>query len=91
MFQWTPASVQRSAQRMGELPALLLKVKTTTTGSLQQYFGEFGIDIFENELNDHGFITCCGEMSSALRLKRSTQPEWGSALARLPDPDNKVP
>ncbi|MCB0566634.1 MAG: peptidoglycan-binding protein, partial [Phaeodactylibacter sp.] len=79
MFQWTLGVGSGVPNGMGELPALLLKVKQQQPEAFQQYFGEFGIDIFEKRTGTtYGFITLRGNVISTKAEKEQFRsPEWG--------------
>ena len=79
MFQWTLGTGSGVPDGMGELPALLLKVKQEQPEAFQEYFGQFGIDIFEGRTGTtYGFITLNGDaVSSHAEKEQFRSPEWG--------------
>ncbi|MCB9293631.1 MAG: peptidoglycan-binding protein [Lewinellaceae bacterium] len=79
MFQWTLGTGSGVPEGMGELPALLLKVKQQQPEAFREYFGQFGIDIFEQRTNStYGFITLNGSVVGTHAAKEPfRRPEWG--------------
>ncbi|MCO6493277.1 MAG: peptidoglycan-binding protein [Phaeodactylibacter sp.] len=79
MFQWTLGTGSGVPEGMGELPALLLKVKQQQPEAFREYFGQFGIDIYEKRTNStYGFITLNGSIVGTHAAKEPfRRPEWG--------------
>lgn len=79
MFQWTLGVGSGVPEGMGELPALLLKIKQQQPEAFQEYFGRFGIDIYENRTGTtYGFITLKGNVIGTHSEKEQFRsPEWG--------------
>ncbi|MCB0588530.1 MAG: peptidoglycan-binding protein [Phaeodactylibacter sp.] len=75
MFQWTLGTGDGN----GELPALLLKVKTQEPEAFQQYFGQFGIDVDEQRTGTtYGFISLGGKtVHTRAQKEQFRSPEWG--------------
>jgi len=53
IFQWTLGQ----ENRMGELPALLKKIKSFYPGTYQTFFGAHGIDVSEDTNTTYGYLT----------------------------------
>jgi hypothetical protein len=53
IFQWTLGQ----DNRMGELPALLKKIKSFYPGTFKTYFSAFGLDVSEDTNTTYGYLT----------------------------------
>lgn len=65
IFQWTLGQ----DDRMGELPALLKKIKAYYPATYQDFFRAFGIDVSENTNTTYGYLTLNGTAVGTPPLK----------------------
>lgn len=73
IFQWTLGT----RDNVGELPALLKKLKETYPDTFQQYFGRYGIGIGEETNGLTGYITLNDQLINTRALKEQFRSkEW---------------
>ena len=65
IFQWTLGQ----DDRMGELPALLKKIKSFFPGTFQSYFSTHGIDVSPDTNTTYGYLTLNGQPAGLPQLK----------------------
>ena len=65
IFQWTLGQ----DERMGELPALLKKIKAYYPATYQEFFRGFGIDVTEDTNTTYGYLTLNGAPAGTPPLK----------------------
>ncbi|MCB0632506.1 MAG: hypothetical protein KDD15_22360, partial [Lewinella sp.] len=73
IFQWTLGV----RDTVGELPALLKKLKETYPDTFQLYFGRYGVDIADQTNALAGYLTLNGELINTRALKEQFRSrEW---------------
>lgn len=73
IFQWTLGT----RDNVGELPALMKKIKNTYPDTFQQYFGRYGVDVAEETNSMTGYLTLNGELINTQALKDQFRSrEW---------------
>ncbi len=73
VYQWTLGK----AEKGGELPALLKKVKTLYPATFKAFFTDHGLDVSEDTNTTYGFLTYNNELVSAAYLKdQFREPTW---------------
>lgn len=73
IFQWTLGTDDRA----GELPALLLEIKSTFPSAFRTFFANFGIDVADNTNTTYGYLTYNGQPVNSVYLKEQFRhPSW---------------
>ena len=73
IFQWTLGT----RDNVGELPALMKKIRNTYPDTFQQFFGRYGIEVSEETNAQTGYLTLNGKVINKRDLKEQFRgKEW---------------